>query len=140
MALSYLSNDDFAVSITDRHLAQILDGSVTAQADAESMAIAAVKDALLQRYDTDALFADRVAYPSVRRWVSVIAVYYLYQRVPDDMIPERIIEDYEAVIKTLGYLADGKRVADLPSRQVGDPGATTDFTSFRGGFHHRRSH
>lgn len=44
---------------------------------------------------------------SLVRWMSVLSVYYLYQSAPDDEIPERIVKNYDDVLKEIGRVASG---------------------------------
>lgn len=139
--MDFLTDRDMQVVIKDRHLQQMLAGSPFAQDDAEAMALGAVRDALHYRYDVDAIYADAAAYPNVRRWVLVVTIYYLYQRLPDNFVPARVVSDYEDAVKTLGLIADGKRAVALPRRDAdADEDGVQAYGTFRGGFVNRRSH
>ena len=139
--MEFLTARDIDVSLKDRHLQQMLDGSLTALEDSEAMALAAVRDAIHYRYDVEAIFSDGAAYPSVRRWVAVITTYYLCQRLPDRLVPARVVEDYDQTVLLLARVSEGKRTVALPRRDT-DAGTdgTQGYGTFRGGFHHRRSH
>ena len=42
------------------------------------------------------------------RWMTVLTVYFLYQSVPDESIPERVRLNYEDVLKEIERVASGK--------------------------------
>ena len=42
------------------------------------------------------------------RWMTVLTLYFLYQSIPDDEIPERVRENYEDVLKEIDRVAAGK--------------------------------
>lgn len=84
--------------------------------DINHTAIAEVKDALHDRFDTGAIFGSSGSNrpPQVLRWCIVKGLYYLYHRTADINIPARILEDYTEVLEILGDIAKGKRSVDLP--------------------------
>ena len=74
---------------------------------------------------------------SMLRWMTVLTVYFLYQSVPDDDIPERVRLNYEDVLKEIDRVASGKDNSTLIPvlDQSGKPR-----TSFRWTSSPRRSH
>lgn len=86
---------DFHTQIKESRLLQLLDQEPTALDQAADTAEALVRDALYSRYDVAAIFAtvgtDRPK--QVVRWITVIALYYLYERLPDKVVPERVVKN-----------------------------------------------
>jgi phage gp36-like protein len=84
--------------------------------DAAETAEAAVRDALSSRYDVAAIFAETGSDrpKQVVRYITAIALYYLHQRLPDRMTPERIVKDYDDTIANLTAIEDGKKATTLP--------------------------
>lgn len=42
------------------------------------------------------------------RWAKVLVIYYIYERVPDEMVPERVVKNYDDVMKMLEKIEDGE--------------------------------
>jgi hypothetical protein len=66
------------------------------------------------RYDMNVELAKAGAdrHKVLLRWAKVLVIYYIYERVPDDMVPERVIKNYDEVVKALEKVEDGD--ADIP--------------------------
>lgn len=137
---TFISQEDYKVSIKENRLLQMLEADVSLLDEAESTAIAFVRDALFQKYDVDVIFAatgDTRA-RQVVRWVKCLSLYYLYERIPDRLIPKRVIADYEEVQDTLFAIADGKRSTNLPTIDADGDGNPN--SKFRWGSQAPRSH
>jgi len=136
---TFIEYNDYLAVIKDRHLKQVLEDDLTLLDLAEDTAVAIVRDALHTRYDVDAIFnstgADRPR--QVMRWVKTIALYLVHERIPDRVVPERIVSDYERTMDILRDIEDGKMSVDLPRIQD-DEGA--DLTKFRWGSRPARGH
>lgn len=82
------------------------------------VAIATIKDALYSYYDNDAIFGtttpDWTLYPQVKRWAICLCIYYLYERVPDRLVPERVVKNYDDTLELIGKISDGKISINLP--------------------------
>ena len=126
---------DLLASIKDYKIAEILEDTdpennvnlQAAMAEAESIVI----DFLYARYNTEVIFnqtgTDRSN--TVLGWLRAITLYKLYERIPDELLPERIVLNYEETMKIIGYVSEGRRDINLP-RRVNQEGVKT--TKFRG--------
>lgn len=116
----FLSIDDYKVHLKSEHRDQILeDETYTPEEildEAESQAIAVIKDALKGTYDLDAIFdaVDDDRPKNVLRWATTIVVYFLYERIPDDFVPDRVVKNYNDTMDLLDKIAEGERKVDLP--------------------------
>jgi hypothetical protein len=98
---------------------------------AEHTAIGIVKDALQPRYSVpDEFFIDPNAKPQLIWWTISIALYIMYQRIPDKLVPDRIIKNYDDTRADLAALSDGSRETNLPLNTRTDG---TTHTKFRYG-------
>jgi phage gp36-like protein len=136
---NWISQTDYKAMVRDTHLAQIIDEDNTLLDNVELTAIQVVKDALHQWYDTTAIFGTSGANRprQVLRWCIVLAVYYLYERVPDKLVPQRVTDNYTQAIDMLRDISDGKVSLDLPLR-VNDEGENV--VKFRWGSQPARGH
>lgn len=93
----------------------------------ESMAIAKVRSALHNRYDTTALFAatgsDRS--PLLVLHVLNVFVYLLYRRINPRKIPDVVKEDHDETLAWLDRVAAGKEAPDFPPAEPDDDNAGT---------------
>lgn len=119
---NWITSADYLQKITNDRLQQIIEGNTDRLDEAETTAVAVVKDALFQWYDTDSIFAttgsDRPA--QVVRWCVNLALFYLYERVPDKLVPERVVQNYEQTLATLQDIEDGKKSVDLQKKTDDD--------------------
>lgn len=136
---AYLIEADFKTVLRDVRLTQIVEGSTTLLADVSDEAQAKITDSLDALYDTDVIFAKTGTNrdKNVLRWMKMIALYYLYSRVEDDLVPERVIKDYDDTLKTLERIEDAIINAKLP-RRIDTKGETK--TKFRWGSNPKREH
>lgn len=132
----FITNADLDVHIPQRRLNQIIANNATILDTAESTAIRNVKDALYSKYDVDAIFSGTDKPAQVVRWVCVLVLYYIHERIPDAQVPERVVRNYDDVLATLEKIADGKWSIDLPSKADED---NKPKTKFRWGSKPRRS-
>ncbi len=136
---AFIEKADYLLNITDHRINQIIEDTDAILDDAEDTAIAVVKDALKARYDVDSIFATvGAARPkNVMLWVKRLAIYYIYDRIPDDLVPERVVKNYNEVMDHLEAISDGKRSVDLPILIDADGNKST---KFRYGSQPARSH
>ncbi len=138
----YVEQIDFSPFIKETRLVQMLDGDTQALPLAVEIAIGVVNDALYSRYDTVTIFAktgsDRDK--QVVRWVIVLSLYYLYERLPDKLVPERIVKNYDDTIALLTDIEDAKKSTNLPLLENTNNGSVTPFTKFRWGSIAPRTH
>ncbi|WP_420582076.1 phage protein Gp36 family protein [Reichenbachiella sp.] len=140
---TFITRTDYKSKIHSDHLGDILDDEDFTADDildeAEEHAIAIIKDALKGTYDLDTIFdaADDARPKNVVRWATTIVLYILYERIPDDLVPDRIVKNYNDTMDLLDDISDGKRKVDLPvlEDENGDIA-----TKFRWGSQEARSH
>lgn len=119
---NWITSADYLANITNDRLQMIIEGESGRLDEAELTAIAVVKDALFQWYDTDTIFATTGSNRprQVVRWCVNLALFYLYERVPDKLVPERVVQNYERTLATLQDIEDGKKAVDLPKETDDD--------------------
>lgn len=119
---NWITSADYLANITNDRLQMIIEGESGRLDEAELTAIAVVKDALFQWYDTDTIFATTGSNRprQVVRWCVNLALFYLYERVPDKLVPERVVQNYEQTLAALQDIEDGKKAVDLPKRTDDD--------------------
>lgn len=112
----YITRDDYLSSIRDRRLEQITNNTPSILDNEEETAIQIIKDALHSKYDIDVIFAKTGANrdKQVIRWACTLVLYFVYARISDKMIPERIENDYDETMAYLKALESGKRSTQLP--------------------------
>lgn len=136
--MSYIDQSDYLPHIKDKILNQVIDSTPALLDNAETTAISVVRDALHANYDVDDIFSktgtDRHA--QVLRWCITLVLYYLHERVPEALTPQRIINNYEATLEMLSSIEDGKKSVDLPRLVVDD----VKKTNFRWGSQPPRGH
>jgi len=136
--MSYIDQSDYLPYIRDKILNQVIESTPAILDDAELTAISVVKDALHANYDVADIFArtgtDR--HPQVLRWCMTLVLYYLFERVPEAVTPQRIVNNYEATLETLASIEDAKKSVDLPRLVVDD----IKKTNFRWGSEKPRGH
>lgn len=114
---SFITQADYLPFIKDTRLQQMIEATAAIVDDAEETAIAVIKDALSSRYDTTAIFATTGAGrpKQVVRWAVTLVLYYLHQRLPERMMPERTAKDYDDTLLILTEIEDGKKATALPT-------------------------
>lgn len=141
----YLTPADLRAKINSVILAQIIGTDTEALTDAEATAAAILTDKLDPHYDIQAEFDQTGAtrHRRVLNWMLSIVAYLLYERIPDDQVPERIIKDYDDTRRELAEIADGKSHVSLPRRltdQTDQTGQARPKTKFRWGSIAPRTH
>ena len=134
--MAYITKDDLKTKSTVYQLDQILEDDDliidTASDDAQSI----VTDALHQHYNTELIFSKTgtARDKNVVLWMKHITMYHLFDRIPDESIPERVIKDYDDVMRKLDKVSEGRVPVNLPHRtQTDESGNTTPKTKFRWG-------
>lgn len=126
---NWITQADYKPNITDNRLMQIIEDDTDLLDTVEATAVQVVRDHLYAKYDVDNIFStsgsDRHA--QVLRWCVNLAIYYLYERVPDAMVPERVSDNYVRTLEALLDISDGKRSVELPHNQDSDDYPTTKF-------------
>ena len=101
---------DYLVFITEGVLRKIVRDNDTKLTDSERMAYGYIYEKLSGRFNIDLEIARRGEdrNPALVRWMAVLAIYYIYQSVPDEEIPERVRQNYEDAITEIQRVASGK--------------------------------
>ena len=136
---NFLTTSDYLVFITQGALQKILRDNESKLTDAERMAYGYIYEKLSASFNLDVEIQKRDGNrnPALVRWMTVLAIYYIYQSVPDNEIPERVRLNYEDTIAEIQRVASGKDNSTL------QPVTSTDGTvRSRSRFYYqpRRSH
>lgn len=131
---NFITDADFLPFIKEQNLTRLIEGDTLTLDDAVATATATVRDSLSSYYDVDAIFGSTGdARPKqVVRWVVVLALYYLYERLPAAMMPQRARDNYQEVGAWLKDIEDGKKPVELPLKAKPD-GSGKPVTKFRFG-------
>ena len=97
-------------------------------------------DPLRGKFDIDGMLAKVGAdrHPVMIRMLVHITAYYLYNTVPDDDIPQRIIDNWKKELAFIKDLASGKASSTLDV--LVDETTGEKVTTFRWGSNKKRSH
>ena len=135
----FITKADMLYRIQDKHLEMITEGNDDLITDAVATAEATIRDSLYDKYDADEVFSktgeDRDM--NVVRWMINLTIYYLYERIPDKLVPERVVKNYDDTLGLLLDIQDGKKGVNLP-HLIKDDGKLQ--TKFRWGGEARRTH
>lgn len=110
MVIDFLQTTDFLVFITQSSFQKLLRDNDSKILDSQGMAYGYINEKLSARYKIFPELSKRgeSRNSAFVRWMSVLSVYYLYQSVPDDDIPERVRVNYEDVLREIDRVAAGK--------------------------------
>lgn len=136
---NFIDKSDYSRLIRSNRLDEILDADDALLDEAEKDAIAEVSDYLAEYYDVDQIFSQSGSSRNrnALNWTRRVVMYMIYERVPDQLVPERIIKNYDDTIRTLEKIAAGKINAELPRKMDEESKART---KFRWGSQNARSH
>ena len=104
-------------------------GATSAQTDTFiETAIEMVKAHLGGLYDTVAIFnaTGAARQPLVVRMCSTVALYYMFERLNTNQVPESIKDSYKGVVTTLNSIATGTLTLSAP-KLITDTGSATTF-------------
>ena len=137
---TFITSADYLPYIKDARLTQLIDATTGILDDAEASAIAVVRDALYSRYDCATIFATTgdTRPKQVVRWVAQIVLYYLHERLPDRMIPERVTKNYDDTLGHLEEISAGRKSTNLPLLPA--PEGHANISLFRWGSNAQRGH
>jgi Protein of unknown function (DUF1320) len=143
LKMLFLTQEDLLVQIKSERLDQLVDQDHSVLDDAEASAIAMVRDALFGRFDTNTIFAttgpDRPA--QVIRWLRCIMLYDLAGRLPEKMVSQRLLKNYDDTLATLTDIEDGKKNTALPPKKDADTeGGLSAHTKYGWGSNAKRVH
>lgn len=129
----FITDDDYLPYIKDTNLTRMIEADPAVRETAEDTALAVVRDSLHALYDTAAIFGatgnDRNR--QLVRWVIALALYYMYERLPANIMPARVRDNYQEVMAFLKDIEDGKKPMVLPRRK---DNLNQPITKFRFGF------
>lgn len=140
MVTDYLATKDFLVFISAASFQKLIRDNDTKIVDAENMAYGYINEKLSARYSVIGELSSKgeARNNSFVRWMTILTVYYLYQSIPDEDIPERVRTNYEDVLKEIERVAAGKDNSTLPL--VVDSTTGKPKTNFQWYSETRRSH
>ena len=110
MVVDYLQTCDFLVFISEASLKKLIRDEDCKILNAQTMAYGYISEKLSGRYQIIKELSKEgdSRNASMVRWMTVLTVYFLYQSVPDESIPERVRLNYEDVLKEIDRVASGK--------------------------------
>ncbi len=113
--MEFLTIEDFKHKITTNVLNQITDLDNTVLDDAEKQAIGFITDSLSNKYDFDYELAitgtDR--HVNLLRWLLNLSLYFAYERIPANQVPERIVKNYDDTVGEISLIERGKKQTTL---------------------------
>ncbi len=140
MNTTFLTRDDYPAKIDISLMDQITGGDDTILDTTEADAASVIIDRIGTKYKV----ADELTKSgagrnrSLVRWMLNISVYFLYGRVPDNDIPERVTKDYDDTLRDLEKIASGKLSCTID--RIMDTATGTVITRIRMGSNAPRSH
>lgn len=110
---NFISKADYKYQMRTARLDQILEATDEDEDvmldSAETEAIGMIRKHLDNKYNMDVELSktgnDR--HKVLTRWAKVLVIYYIYERIPDEMVPERVVKNYDDVMKALEKIEDG---------------------------------
>jgi phage gp36-like protein len=136
----FLTLNDLHVNIRAERLNQIVDEDAAILDDAEASALAMVKDALSSRYDVATIFDQTDRPAQVIRWVRNIMLYDIAGRLPEKVVSERIVKNYDDTLQVLTDIEEGRKSTSLPLLNGNTEGGTSKKSVFRWGSNKARKH
>lgn len=110
MVANYLQTCDFLVFISEASFKKLIRDEDCKVINAQTMAYGYISEKLSGRYQIAKELSkegeNRNA--AMVRWMTVLTLYFLYQSIPNDEIPERVRLNYEDVLKEIDRVAAGK--------------------------------
>lgn len=136
----FLTTDDFKLKLSVDILNQILQLDNSILDDAEQQAIAIIEDNLSPNFDIETELAKTATdrHKNLIRWMLNLTLYFVYERVPDDQVPERVVKNYDDTIAEIELIARGKKNTTL--ERVVDEETDEIHTTFRYGSNPPRGH
>jgi hypothetical protein len=133
-----IAKADYKPYLSDKNLNMIIETEDPLLDEVELTAEQVVRDALHPYYDVDNVFENISDHRQVKRWIIIICIYFIYERIPDALVPERVVKNYDDTLLTLDKISDGKISVNLPKIILAD-GETTS-TKFKWGSAPQKSH
>jgi phage gp36-like protein len=115
--MPFITKSDLEVSIRTNRLDQIVDGDdaiiVSAIAEAESILANYLAG---PGYNITSILgaAGDNRDQTLVGWCKYITLYKIFERIPDEAVPERVIKNYDDTMAELRRVADGRYNLNLP--------------------------
>lgn len=137
--MNFLTIDDFALKLSEEIRNQITGSDDTILDDAELQSTAIIQDAFFQKYDLDVEFAktDEERHNTLLRWMLNLTLYFIYERIPSNQVPERVVKNYDDTIVEIKAIEQGRRNTTL-TKLIKEDGNFE--TNFRWGSNTKRTH
>jgi hypothetical protein len=136
----FLTINDFKLKLSTDILAQITGNDASINDDAENHAIGLINDAFSAKFDiaTELAKTGSDRHANLLRWLLNLTVYFIYERIPDKQVPERVVKNYNDTIDEIVLIERGKRSTTLTP--VVNETTGLKKTVFRWGSTEKRSH
>lgn len=127
--INFLEERDYEVFISPTALQKVMRMNSNQETDSEFLAYSYVNDKLTASFK----ISDEIKKkgdernPTLVRWMTILAIYFLYQTIPDDEIPDRIVKNYDDVTKEIQRVASGKDNTTLTAVLDSDGNTVTNF-------------
>lgn len=142
--ITFISYSDYKSQITDNRINQLINHDQSILDDAELFATAKLQDALSPLHEIDSELAKQgSARNRTLVWYAIcIAVYIIYNRVPEDMVPERVVKNYNDVLNDLEAIERGDKSINIARKKedLDGDGIPDSISRRRFGYDKRRSH
>lgn len=137
--MRFLTKQDFSAGVNAQILNQIICGEVFRLDDAENISLSHIHSKLGERYNLlrELSLSGEARNRNLIRWALAIAIYHLYNTVPDLESPERVRQNYSDTLKEIAAISSGKEATDLVKLTEA---SGQKKTRFRWGSKPRRSH
>ena len=135
----FLTKPDFDSKLSTNILEQITGGDDALLDMAEKTATGIITDLLSGMYDLTAEFAktEGERHDNLMNWMLNLSTYLLYDRIPDDEVPERVVKDHDDTMESLHLIARGKLPTTLIPIEISEGVAKR---AFRMGGNEPRNH
>lgn len=139
MNVVFLQPADYLTFISESALRKVCRENDGKLREVENLAYGYIFEKLSVRYEIskEIICTGENRNPALLRWMIILSVYYLYQSVADDDIPERVRINYEDVIKEIDRVSSGRDNSTL-TKVVDRQGKAK--TTFRWASNPRRTH
>lgn len=127
---TFILKTDYLPNIRRARLDQILEAADEDEDvmldSAETEAVGMVRKFLDTKYDMDVELAKAGAarHKVLLRMLKTLVIYYIYERVPDDMVPDRVKNNYKETMDMLKAIEAGdSSIPGLTTKMIANPNA-----------------
>lgn len=112
---NFIEYDDYKSFITVQRLNQLIENDPAVLSEAEMYAASTLEDALFERYEIGTELAKVGANRNrtLKMWAIYLALYIIYQRLPESMIPKSVIKNHDDTIDNLEMVTSGKKSINI---------------------------